>query len=313
MELKELEYIVAVAEEGSVSKAAERLYLAQSSLSQFLSRYEKELGTKLFVRTASGMRPTAAGESFLLHAREMLAQYHRMKVELTETGSVHRGHIEFGISTFRGVSLIPHVLKRFQKEYPNVELVIHEHDSMVLQRKIDAGELDMALVALRAGQKRPEDIPVMQDEVFLVAHRDHPVMEFVHVGEGGPDRPWVEMTDAARFEFLLSNRFTVLGSVAQHQFDAYGITPICRNDNLSAALSAAFARRGMGLAFTYGSCIVKREDVVYLSIGKDRCFVDLVLIYPPKGYRGRANKALEEMIRQYISQKNEVHERAIEG
>ena len=61
MELKELEYIVAVAEERSISKAADRLYLAQSSLSQFVSRYEAELGVKLFKRTSGGVRPTAAG------------------------------------------------------------------------------------------------------------------------------------------------------------------------------------------------------------------------------------------------------------
>ena len=64
MELKELEYIVAVAEERSISKAADRLYLAQSSLSQFVSRYEAELGVKLFKRTSGGVRPTAAGSCF---------------------------------------------------------------------------------------------------------------------------------------------------------------------------------------------------------------------------------------------------------
>ncbi len=308
MELKELEYIIAIADEGSISKAAEKLYLAQSSLSQFLSRYESELGTKLFTRTASGMKPTPAGEPFITHAREILQQYRRMKMELKASDASQAGHIEFGISTFRGSRLIPHIIKRFRKEYPNVELIIHEHDSYVLQRKIAAGEMDMALVALRAGQKKPDDIPVMKDEVLLVIHRSHPAMKYLHQREDCPERYWIDINDTARFRFLLSNRFTVLGSFAQQQFNTYGITPICDNDNLTASMAAALARQGIGLAFTYASCAKQSRDVVYASIGKDRCFVDLVLIYPPNGYRGKANRVLEEMIRQYITGHQEENE-----
>ena len=84
MELKELEYIVTIAEEGGISKAAQKLYLAQSSLSQFLSRYESELDVKLFQRTGSGVRPTAAGEVFIRNARQMLQQFERVKTELKE-------------------------------------------------------------------------------------------------------------------------------------------------------------------------------------------------------------------------------------
>lgn len=300
MELKELEYIIAIAEEGSISKAAERLFLAQSSLSQFLSRYESELGTKLFIRTTTGMKPTPAAEPFITHAREILSQYHRMKQELVDGDTSSKGHIEFGISTFRGSNLIPHIVKRFRKEYPEIELILHEHDSLVLQRKITAGEMDMALVALRAGQKRPEDIPVMRDEVLLVVNKNHPAAQYLHYRENPNERPWIDIPDTAGFRYLLSNRFTVLGSVAQQQFNLYGITPICDNDNLTASMALALSRRGIGLAFTYASCTIKRDDVIYASIGEDRCFVDLVLIYPPNGYRGKVNKVLEEMIRNYI-------------
>ena len=305
MDLKELEYIIAIAEEGSISKAAERLYLAQSSLSQFLSRYEAELGTKLFTRTSSGMKPTSAGEPFIAHAREILMQYRRMKLELKEHDSTDKGHIEFGISTFRGSNLIPHIIKRFRNEYPDIELILHEHDSLVLQRKIAAGEMDMALVALRAGQKSPEDIPVMQDEVLLVINKNHPAMQYLHYRENPSERPWISIPDTAEFRYLLSNRFTVLGSVAQAQFNTYGITPVCDNDNLTASMALALGRRGIGLAFTYASCTVNSPDVVYASIGENRCFVDLVLIYPPNGYRGKANRVLEDMIRNYINSHND--------
>ncbi len=300
MELKELEYIVAIAEEGSVSKAAERLFMAQSSLSQFLSRYEAELGTKLFMRTAAGARPTSSGELFIQDARQLLRHYHRMKTDLRESERPRTGQLEFGISSFRGSYLLPPVLRRFREEFPNVEVIIHEHDTVILQKKMAAGEFDLALIALREDEEHPKDAPVMQDEVCVVANRSHPVMDYVRTGCGGPDRPWVSLSDAARFELLLSNRFTVLGSIAQRRFRQEGIEPEALNKNLSASFAAALAVEGLGLAFTYRSFTRPDPEAVYLSIGPKQCFVDLVTIYPPDGYRSQAARALEMMLRQYI-------------
>lgn len=296
MELRELEYIVAIAEEGSISKAAERLFLAQSSLSQFLSRYEAELNTKLFMRTSGGVRPTASGSLYIKNAKQMLLQYHQVKNQLRDLAAPLKGRIDFGISTFRGGYLLPKVLRNFREEAPTVEVVLHEHDSIYLQRKIAAGELDMALVAFRQDQRQNQGKLVMQDEVLLVASRDHPVMAYVQEGHGGPDRPWVDLADIVHLEFLLSNRSTLLGSVAKQQFELLGVTPKSVNGNLTAPLAAAMARRGMGIAFTYRSCIEDNRDVIYMSIGKERCFVDLVLMYPPEGYRSKAIRSLEQAI-----------------
>lgn len=296
MELKELEYIVTVAEEGSISRAAERLYIAQSSLSQYLSRYESELGVKLFRRTSNGVRPTAAGEVYVRNARQMLIQYHQVRKQLTDLDAPIEGKIHFGISTFRGSYLFPKALHLFRQEVPNVEVVLHEYDSSDLQRKIASGELDMALVAVRPDQWHGQGKLLMKDEVLLVASRDHPVMEFVREGGGGPDRPWVELEDIVHLDFLISSRSAMLGNIAQQQFETLGVKPKFVCGNLTAAMSAALARRGLGISFTYRSCIEEDRDVIYLSIGKKRCFVNLALIYPPEGYRSRAIRALENVI-----------------
>lgn len=298
MELKELEYIVAIAEEGGISRAAQKLYLAQSSLSQYLNRCESELGTKLFIRTAGGVRMTAAGEVYVRNAKQMLQQYHRVRTELKESSAPRSGRISFGVSSFRGRFLIPPVLKRFQNEYPTVDIVISEHDSSVLLKKIAAGELDMALVALKPGQMKEGDVKIMRDEIVIVANRAHPAMEYVHYDY--PNRPWVDLRDLSSFEFLLSNRSTVLGSSAYEMFEAHGIKPNAINENLTAAFSAELACQGLGLAFTYASCASQRTDVEYLSLGEDKCYVDLVLCFPPDGYRSRSNRALEKMICDYF-------------
>ena len=74
MEIKELNYIVAISEEGSISKAAERLFMAQSSLRQFLMNIEHEINSKLFVRTSTGVRPTEAGRLMIDYAYRELSE-----------------------------------------------------------------------------------------------------------------------------------------------------------------------------------------------------------------------------------------------
>ena len=246
MELKELEYIVAVAEEGSISRAAERLYLAQSSLSQYVARTEGELGVKLFRRTAGGVRPTAAGELYLRNARQMLLQYHQVRKQLTDLDAPMEGKIHFGISTFRGSYLFPKAMHLFRQEVPTVDVVLHEHDSIVLQRKIAAGELDMALVAFREDQWEEQGKLLMKDEVLLVANREHPVMEYVREGGGGPDRPWVELAEIAHMDFLLSSRSAMLGNIAEQMFQELGVEPRYVCGTQTASMSAALARRGLG-------------------------------------------------------------------
>ena len=305
MELRELEYVVSIADAGSLSRAADKLYMAQSSLSQFLSRLETELGTKLFVRTSGGVRPTLSGEIYIRNARQILRQYRMMKTELRDMERPSEGRIEFGISSFRGEYLLPKVLERFRETAPGVEVVLHEMNSIYLHKQILSGELDMALVAYPEGAgpgRERHARKIKRDEVMLVANKEHPVMQYVKIGQGGPPRPWVELSETLHFEFLLSDHTTMLGDSAQRLFRALGQAPRALNTNLTASFAAALARQGLGLAFTYRSCAIAQPDVEYLSVGKNRFYVDLMLLYPTGGYRSRAIRGLEETLRQCLEE-----------
>ncbi len=297
MELREFEYMIAIAEEGSISKAADRLYLAQSSLSQYLNRYEAELGIKLFMRTTKGIRPTLAGEIYLNNARQMLNKYRLMKTELGEMARPTEGRIEFGISTFRGGFLIPKVLAEFKERAPAVDVVIHELDSVHIQKRIAAGELDMGLAAFHDEEWRGQGKRIKRDEVILIARKSHPVMQYVKVSDGGPNRLWVDLKQISHLEFLLSPRPTMLGASAEKLFAEAGYAPRCVNSNLTAPMAKALAEYGLGLAFTYRSCVTPNPDLEYLTIGAKGYYINLALMYPPEGYRSRAVRALEECIR----------------
>ncbi len=295
MELQELTYIVTIAEEKSISRAADRLYMAQSSLSQFLQQFEAELGVPIFFRSSHGVRPTESGAFFIEHARQILQHYHWVQKELWDREELQGGSLTLGISSFRGSYLLPPALKQFYTKYPKIHVNIVEQNSMALEESLLGGSLDLALVALPLKRLKCESRFLRHDEVILVANRSHPVMQFAVPKESG-DGWWVRLEDAAQFEFILSDYDTILGTISRRQFKEAGLEPLARNTNVTAAFAAAMAREGLGLAFTYRSCAESRPDTAYLSLAPQGIFLELGLIYPPATYRSRAALALGDML-----------------
>ncbi len=302
LDLKELTYIVTIANEGSISKAADKLYMAQSSLSQALQIYETELGTPIFMRTSRGVRPTAAGTAFIARARQILQQYHLAQTEAWDIENLKGGRVEFGIGTFRGTYLLPPVLKKFHELYPNIHVEIKEMESIDLENQILEGLLDLALIGAPPVRIKSEVDFLMSDEILLVTTADHPVMKYAKICEDLPGRMWIELKDTAEFEYILSSPNTVLGRIARRSFRQAGFQPLGQNTHISVPFAAAMAREGIGLALTYNSCIIPGENYRYLRIGKNGIFQDLALAYPDGEYRSRAALALAELFHKVYSQ-----------
>ena len=258
MDMKELNYIVAIADAGSISAAAEKLFMAQSSLSQALSLYESELGTPIFVRTSRGVRPTPSGSVFISHARQILNHYRLAQSEVWDIEGLNGGRVEFGISSFRGTYLLPPALKQFHASYPQIQVEITELDSWDLEDRILKGLLDIALIAA----------------------------------------PSEKIRHSCDFTYILGSPGTVLGKMLRRELLKAGVEPAAASSQVSAPMAAAMARAGLGLAATYRSCIPAHESAQYLKIGRKGVFLDLALIYPSGGYRSKAAAALGEVLRQ---------------
>ncbi len=295
MELKELRYIVTLAEEGSISRAADRLFMAQSSLSQFLQQYEKELGTALFARTAKGIRPTTGGASFIESARQILLQYRRAENELWDSVNLEGGRIIFGISSFRGRYMLPGILADFQHKYPKVKVDIVEANSMELEEELTAGKLDLAVVALPVNLKGKVE-KFYRDEVLIVCSKNHPAMKYVY-RDDKTGQCHMELKDAAMFSFILSDYNTMLGTISRQLFEKENLKVHSDNSNITAALSVGMARAGLGLAFTYRSCMEEYEDTAYISVGRQGIFLDLALACSVMGYQSKAVFAFGDMIK----------------
>lgn len=121
-----IEHIIKIAEEKSITKAAEKLYLTQSALNQQLLKLERELGIPLFRRAKTEMIPTQAGEIYLKGAREILRTKSRTYAEISDLTGSYKGTLSIGMTPVRGPDMFVHVYPRFHKKYPLMAVVPYE-------------------------------------------------------------------------------------------------------------------------------------------------------------------------------------------
>lgn len=168
-ELKSIEYIVKIADEKSITRAAEKLYITQSALNQQLLRLENELGTQLFFRSKTNMLPTKAGEIYLAGARQILNTYKYTCNQLADYVEVKNSYIKVGITPGRGPEMFVHVYPYFHQLYPYVRVEPVEMHVRQQQAAIADGDLDLGFVTLTPGQRDNEIYETLFEEEFLIA------------------------------------------------------------------------------------------------------------------------------------------------
>src|SRR6478672_6107487 len=164
MELRQLEYFVAVAEEANFTRAAERIHVAQPAVSA--QRLERELGQPLLDRSRRTVRLTAAGEAALPYARAALAAVADIHVAVEELTQLVRGTVAIGTVTSHSVDM-PLLLADFHADHPEVEITLSTDSSDTLIEMVCTGRLDAAIVSVGPGE-RPEglDVEVVTDEAI---------------------------------------------------------------------------------------------------------------------------------------------------
>jgi DNA-binding transcriptional LysR family regulator len=185
MDLRQLQYVLAVAEELNFTRAAARCHVVQSALSHQVARLERELGLQLFERTSRSVRVTEAGETLLPFARRALMEVERAQAELTALSGVVRGRLRLGVIPIPLGSLdIPALLGEFHRAYPGVDVIVRNDGSFRMAEWVAAGELDGAFVGLYADQL-PEGLVhhlVTEEPLVAVVAADHPLADRGEVG-----------------------------------------------------------------------------------------------------------------------------------
>ncbi|QPC80515.1 LysR family transcriptional regulator [Phototrophicus methaneseepsis] len=162
MELRQLEYFVAIVETGSFSQAAQRCNVAQPSLSQQIMKLENELGQQLFDRLGRSIAVTEAGRLFYPRARSILSEVRQAKYVVTDGYMPAQGSLSVGIIPTLGPYLLYQTVQKFKQTYPDAELQIREDMTDNLVDKLLNAELDVAFVSLPIENKQ-----IITEQLFV--------------------------------------------------------------------------------------------------------------------------------------------------
>ncbi|GGQ88414.1 LysR family transcriptional regulator [Streptomyces flaveolus] len=175
VDLQQMRYVVAVAETRNFTRAAERCFVVQSSLSHRIAGLERELGVKLFARSSRRVELTPAGMAFVAGARECLAAADRAAADAAAATGVVRGRLAVGVIVTTAAVDVPELLQRYRAQHPVVQVALRSGRSDELAAAVRNGDLDIAFLGMPESDRPPgvECVVLAHDEHVLVVPAGH--------------------------------------------------------------------------------------------------------------------------------------------
>ncbi|TLS36885.1 LysR family transcriptional regulator [Pseudalkalibacillus caeni] len=249
MNIKQLRYFSTIAEEGQITRAAKKLYMAQPPLSQQLKLLEEELGVKLMQRNGRNLELTEAGIVLYKKAKKILQEVDETITEVKETGEGLRGMLSIG-SVKTCFYHVPPRMLAFRQNYPKVTFKLIEGDTFRLQRYLLNRDIELAVVRLPLDMKEFSSLP-LPDDKFVVVMSEEWGEEFLY------DK--ISIEKLSEMPLLLLHRAGVnepgLYELVLESFKERGFEPNVVCDCPDAAMLLALAKTGVGAALLPASTL----------------------------------------------------------
>lgn len=297
MDTRYLEYILALAETGNMTKAARKLYISQPTLSQFLSKQEHELGMPLFERSGGVYTLTPAGNLYAEYAAKVLALNDGLKSDLERISNTSR--IRIGTSASRAMQMFTSILADFRRYYPKVELIMSDDNLLAMSSAVSRGEIDIAFVTANSlEQYKGQSMELKKEEVVLAAPSVHPFcqksdksrrrsLNSAQVLEAFSSNPFILQHKGACIRYLIDAFFDKVNFNPVVACSTNHAQSIC--DMVSSSIGVGFIPTGYAVdspQITYFSLEPKMYRIHSILYRKDlimgpphRCLVDLAVQY----------------------------------
>jgi DNA-binding transcriptional LysR family regulator len=287
MELRQLEYFLAVAEERHFTRAAKRVHLVQSGLSASVHALERELGAPLFFRTTRHVELTAEGRALVGEARAILAAADHARDAVAAVRGLVRGRLSVGTIQALPVIDLPETLGRFRRRHPDVELYVRQAATGELVEEVRGGRLDLAFVT------HPVDLlrgvahtRVVAEPVILACPPGHPLAEREHVR-------LAELVDETFVEFQPDWGTRI---IVDRAFAALHIERrvACEVNDVPTLLDLVAHR--LGVTIVPRVLVLDRPDLCWVALEDRLSRWQVSIITPAGGPAGAAARAFIEML-----------------
>ena len=273
---RELLYVTTIAQEGSLTRAAQKLYITQPALSHSLTGIEQALGQPLFRRESRGLVPTYAGERYCETAREILRMYGDLEQELGEIEGLRRGRVLVGMTRFLSVELMPRIFPRYRELYPGINIQLWEEPSGRLLEMLSTRQLDLGVMNLteEESERMREDYDcrlLYRDPFVIAAARGNPIGRFA-VNRGDGELPVLDPRhlDGCAFSAVVAGQR--IRRVTDRVFRQAGITPEIMFTSSSFETACRVACSGRGAAMLprrYAAHLANSGEADYYAVPEE--------------------------------------------
>lgn len=291
MELRQLEYFLAVAESGAFSRAAMLLSVGQPILSRQIKALEQDLGAQLYHRTGRGIVLTEAGRVFEQHARSVVDRTKIAREEMRDLSASPTGSVLIGMPPSVGVVLTVPIVQRFREQFPKVSLTVMEGFSGDLLEWLTTGRIDMAVLYNAPRIKALSTDPLLTDELFLLGPSRDPA------GAGPGPVPASRLNE---IPLILSTRPHGLRLLVDEFLAAAGVTPRVPLEINAVPSTLRLVEFGVGYTILSPSCahdLIAAGRIRSWPLVEPKMTRSLVLAVSTRRTIAKAGRALMRIVR----------------
>lgn len=294
MNVRGMEYLLAIEKTGSLSAAGRLLKVSQPTLTVFVQGLGQQLGAALFRREGRCLVPTAQGRVLLNAAREIVAVKEHTYQTIHWLTHRQSSRIVIGASPLRGSLLVAEIFPAFGRRFPDVELVIREGYTRDIKDWVRRGQVDCALASYVSGEEGFEAIATMKEEIVAAVPDFHPMAAMAR--ERGDALPCVDISCFADSPFVIAAKGNTVRTVYDRIMEKEGLRPTEVFETNNMQVLCRMVRQGVGAALVPVSAMEdNRQAVTYFSI-YPRYYIHLGMLLPP----GRAELSEAERYLAYL-------------
>ncbi|MDU2064244.1 MAG: LysR family transcriptional regulator [Sporomusaceae bacterium] len=258
MDLRQLEYFQMVCRLNNMTRAAERLHVAQPAISVAIQKLEEELGVRLFERSQKQFTLTVEGRVFLERAEDILQRSQDAVLEMNEYKELRRGRIKLGVPPMIGSYLFPHIFAGFQKLYPDLNLVVIEEGSLAVRELIEKDELDLGMVITSLASSLLKTQPITTGEIVLCVSPLHPLAE----------RSAVSFDDLKQEPFILLKEDAYHRQVVLEECRKHGFEPNIVLSSSQIETVRGLVGKGVGISFLLDAIAQQDHKIQSVSLAE---------------------------------------------
>lgn len=290
MELKNIEYLIAIAEELSLSHAAEKLYVSQPALSKYLSKIEDSIGTPLFIRYNGSLSLTEAGEAYLRGARAVMDISRTVDKQLDDIMEESRYALSIGVTGERSQRFLGKLLLTLYEEYPRLRIHVIEEPAPELAQKLKCGDLDLAIYAVSGIDNELTQLTLRREEVLLALPRRHR-LAYLGKPDAHEEPVRIDLQELRDDAFVLLKKCTAMRQICEEYFDKVGFHPNEVIETKGSYSSMVFVDSGIATGFCPCNYDYKSDQVCYLGL-TDPFYYSIAINYRRSAYLTKPMKSL---------------------